>query len=1228
MRCIAIIGWIIVSGSVALAQTKTERDQYYLYLIGDAGEPTVASAPYIPTIQSQLSINDKVSSSIVFLGDNVYPKGLEEEDHKGRQEGEQILRDQVAMAGNRASVFFVPGNHDWKKGKRDGLQQIGRQQTWIDSLLNDKVKLFPQNGCPGPVEVSLSDQVTLVMIDSQWWLHPWEKPEGETSDCENKSRPEVLASIEDILQRNRGKQVIIAAHHPIYTYGEHGGVFTLKDHIFPLTAAEKNFYLPLPVIGSIYPVYRKVFGNIQDIAHPVYKDFRSSLEEVMKQYPGTIYAAGHEHGLEYISKDSVHHIVSGSGSKSTFVKQKGFAKFAQSSLGFVRVAVTSENNVRIEYFAGDNPTPVFTQAYSIKEKPMEEEAPVVAGDFVRAKASMQYQATARKKKWMGANYRDVWAQEIEAPVFDFKSPQGDLKIVQKGGGMQTLSLRLEDATGKQYTLRSIEKYPEKAIPEAFRETFAKDIVQDQISAAHPYGALVVPYLADAAGIYHTNPKVVWLADDPRLGEYRKTFANRLMLFEERPKGDAKDMDFFGNADDMESTFKVIDKLADDNDNYVDQQFVLRSRLFDLWIGDWDRHDDQWRWAEFDKKGGKMYRPIPRDRDQVFFVNEGRIPKMASKKWALPKLQGFDYDLKWPAGFMYNARYFDRSFLTSPSRKDWIDEAKNLQTVLTDEVIENAIRQWPKEIFDLHGEEIIKKLKARREKLVEYGLNHYYFLAEAVNVVGSNKHELFEVIYLDNGDLEVVVHKTKKDGEIDKEIYRRTFVHGETKEVRLYGLEGNDQFRFTGESDKYIKVRVITGKGDDRFSSTANHKPLVYAKPKGVEIEEGSKFKDRRSSDPLVNEYNRKEFKYNLLAPLIIANFNVDDGIFLGGGFLSTQHGFRKDPFKVRHLFLGSYAINTSSFNFMYQGRYTGLIRKWNGELDLDVKSPNFVNNFFGWGNESVFDKSVDDNPALGIDHAIEYYRLRFREWSLNLNLERRIGANGFLKLGPSLQIVELERSDENRFVKDYDATLPSTILEKTKNFGGVNYSWGIDNRNNPVFTTRGLYFEQSTRWMNDLGSSNSFGSYNASLSLYQSFKLPAKVTFAFRASGGFNDGAYEIYQAQILSGKAELRGFRKTRFYGDSRLVFNNEVRMKLGDIRSYFLPASIGINGFYDVGRVWYEDATGIDPTAATGTSSVWHKGFGGGIWLTPFNMAVVSIEAAHSVEGTLGYFRLGFLF
>lgn len=1223
--------WLVFLCGLAItanAQTQ-EGDSYYLYLIGDAGEPSVSTAPYINTLRAQQKAG--VPSSTVFLGDNIYPRGMEDEDHPNRISGEKILQAQIDLAPSNSNIYFVPGNHDWKRGRKDGLRQILHQQGWIDSLHNTQIQMLPRDGCPGPIEIALSPQLTLVILDTQWWLHPWEKPAGENSLCESKTKPEIAGELDDILQRNQGKQVVIVAHHPLYTYGEHGGVATLKDHIFPLTQVNKGLYTPLPVVGSLYPLYRKIFGNIQDTAHPSYKELTSTLADLLKQYPGTIYAAGHEHALEYIWKDSTHYVVSGAGSKSTHVKKKGYAEFVDDRLGFVRVAITSKGKGRIEYFAGEETVPVYTQSFSIPEKPIEDISGITDKGFVTARASDQYGAGKAREKWMGANYRDVWAQEIQAPLFDFTAENGELKIVQRGGGMQTLSLRLEDQKGKQYTLRSIEKYPELAIPEAFRETFAKDVVQDQISAAHPYGALVVPFLADAAGIYHTNPKVVWLGDDPRLGDYKRKFANRLMLFEERPSGEAKDMDFFGNADDIESTFKVIDQLAKDNDNYVDQQFVLRNRLFDLWIGDWDRHDDQWRWAEFDKGKGKMYRPIPRDRDQVFFVNEGIIPKLASKKWALPKLQGFDYDLKWPAGFMFNARYFDRSFLTSPSKADWIQEAKDLQSALTDEVIESAIKKWPKEIYDLHGEEIIKKLKARREKLVDFGLNHYYFLAKAVNVLGSNKHELFEVTYQSNGDVEVRVYKIKKDGEVDKEIFHRVFVFGETKEIRLYGLEGDDRFKFTGDARRSIKVRVISGKGDDEFSAETNQNPLVYAKPKGIDIAAGSKFKDRRSADPAINDYNRKEFKYDLLAPLVVANYNVDDGIFLGGGFFATTHGFRKDPFKARHLFYGSYAINTKSFNFKYIGNYTDIIGKWSGEINMDVKSPNFVNNFFGLGNESIFDKKIDSNPLLNIDRSIDYYRLRFKEWSLKLSLSRKIGSVGFLKVGPSLQIMELERSDKDRFVKDYEATLPTPILETTKAFAGGTYSWGVDNRDNPVFTTRGLYLEQTSTVMNQFKSASAngwFGAHQASVALYQSFRFPATLTFAFRATGGVSKGDFELYQAQIVDGKTELRGFRKTRFYGDSKLVFNNEVRWKLGSIKSYVFPANIGLLGFYDVGRVWYKDTAGIDPTTLSGKSSVWHKGYGGGIWLTPFNMAVVAVEAAHSSEGTLGYFRLGFLF
>ena len=161
---------------------------------------------------------------------------------------------------------------------------------------------------------------------------------------------------------------------------------------------------------------------------------------------------------------------------------------------------------------------------------------------------------------LGNNYREDWLREIhDVPYFDIGTEKGGLKIVQRGGGQQTKSLRMENEDGKQYVMRSIEKYPENAVPSELRNTVAVDIVTDQISAAHPYGAFAVPVMAEAAGIYHTNPKLYYLPDDPRLGIYRQSFGKGLYLFEERPAKNRDDIESFGRSEDIVNTFEVLKK---------------------------------------------------------------------------------------------------------------------------------------------------------------------------------------------------------------------------------------------------------------------------------------------------------------------------------------------------------------------------------------------------------------------------------------------------------------------------------------------------------------------------------------------------------------------------------------------------------------------------------------------------------------------------------------------
>ncbi|MGZ3874956.1 MAG: BamA/TamA family outer membrane protein, partial [Mucilaginibacter sp.] len=231
-------------------------------------------------------------------------------------------------------------------------------------------------------------------------------------------------------------------------------------------------------------------------------------------------------------------------------------------------------------------------------------------DSVKVAIEPEYdKVTKFHRMLLGESYRKLWATPVTIKVFRLTSEKGGLKILQRGGGMQTKSLRLQDGSGQEWVLRTIQKYPEKVLPPNLRKTIAKDIVQDQISAEHPFSAIVVPPLARILYIPHANPQIVYVPDDPAFGAYRKDFANQVFLFEEREPLDAEKTD---------NTGKVEKKMLDDNDTRVDQQIVLRARLLDMLLGDWDRHEDQWRWEKVQDSVGSIYEPVPRDRDQVFY----------------------------------------------------------------------------------------------------------------------------------------------------------------------------------------------------------------------------------------------------------------------------------------------------------------------------------------------------------------------------------------------------------------------------------------------------------------------------------------------------------------------------------------------------------------------------------------------------------------------------------
>ena len=631
---------------------------YEVYLLGDIKPFRKEGDADLKTLKKLLE-QSNLPGAVVLLGDIVYPLGMPGEDEPDYNNYRQVV-DKIlnTFEHYEQPVYIFAGNHDWARGRKPGWEHVINLEKYIKRNASENIRFLPSGGCPGPIEIDLNDDLTLILLDSQWWLHQNQKPQPQ--DCDLKDEQDIFVKTEDIIKRNKDKKIIVAAHHPLYSVGNHGGYFPLSRNLFPLLDLKKSLYIPLP--GFLYTGYRKYIGDIQDLAHPRYKIYRNRMLSIFKKYPDIIYAAGHEHNMQYLNKDSLFHIVSGGGGPGSYIaRKKKKADFAYDNSGFVKLSFLQNGEVWITYYANNGKIllrqkmfqkPVFNPE---KARELQQNYHPLQDSIVMRITDRYTKAGKFQRKMLGENYREIWNTPIKIPVFDIGKEKGGLKILKRGGGMQTLSVRMQAKDGKQYVLRSVDKKPSNALPGDFKNTFVEKPVQDAISASNPFGALTVPPMADALGIMHTNPKLVYVPDDPRLGVYRQDLAGKVFLFEERPAGNWEDAAFFGHSKKIVSTSKTLKKTTEKSSHQVDQKAVLKARLLDMLLNDWDRHEDQWRWATFKENGKTLYRPIPRDRDQVYFVNQGIGMWLATRKWALRKFQGFGDTIPDINGLNFNAR---------------------------------------------------------------------------------------------------------------------------------------------------------------------------------------------------------------------------------------------------------------------------------------------------------------------------------------------------------------------------------------------------------------------------------------------------------------------------------------------------------------------------------------------------------------------------------------------
>lgn len=806
----------------------------------------------------------------------------------------------------------------------------------------------------------------------------------------------------------------------------------------------------------------------------------------------------------------------------------------------------------------------------------------VGNDSVLVVAGSNYKAGHFHRVLLGDNYRDEWTTPIKVPVLDLRSFHGGLRPVKEGGGKQAKSLRLIAPDSSEYVFRQVRK-TDLILGDEFKHTIIWYIVRDEGSASHPTGAIAAAPMLDEADVLHPTPRLYFMPDDSRLGEFRKDFAGILGMVEEYPNVPARGRAFAGAKKIIDSN-DLLDRINMDAENPVDARVLLTARLVDLLIGDNDRHPDQWMWARFGERNQAPWEPIPRDRDKAFVSYEGLVMKIA--RLALPGLVTFTSRYPDPAALFENAGEFDRRMLGSLDKFVWDSVANNLMRRITDPVIDNAVRAMPRE-YASGSQETAAKLKARRNGLRGAADRYYDELWRVADIHGTDADDQATVIRSGDGIVDVRLRSG------NSLYFARRFDAGETKEIRIYLHGGNDRATVEGSVQRSIKVRIIGGSGANSITdlSTVGGKrnpTKLYDPGIGQDLKYARDTIDEKINldDAFNHAFNRRPWlhAYRTLIPpqkdrgvstrpVLGIHSQRGLGIYPVIGLARYSYGFRKVPYSSMREADFSYATGSGRIRVR-----TALDKRFE-ESDMHIPvtagmSQFEVVQFHGFGNDVA-------------DLRGRFYDVRQRMWQFNPALGYSFSPVSDVSLGP---IVRYTTTDSlgNRLIAQQQ---PYGF----KRFGqaGLRLKMHLDSRYYPDTMRPRLVLDVTGHGYPGFWDvAKPYESVDAWAATFITLPVPKKPVLALRAGGKKLWGNFPYFDAAFLGGSESFRTEERQRYAGDASLYGTTELRIPLAKF-PFILPLDVGALGFMDAGKVY---VNGQSPGG-------WHTAAGGGLWVGYLN-------------------------
>ncbi|MGQ0813634.1 MAG: BamA/TamA family outer membrane protein [Gemmatimonadota bacterium] len=851
-------------------------------------------------------------------------------------------------------------------------------------------------------------------------------------------------------------------------------------------------------------------------------------------------------------------------------------------------------------------------------------------------SSTEYDRGVLWRALFGETWRDLWRAEITVPVLDLGAYAGGLEPYQAGGN-QTRTLRFRAGDGRIYMFRSTDKDVNRgALPDDLRNTPIGAVIQDQTSSMHPSGAVAVAVLQDAVELLHSTPTLVYLPDDPRLGEFRAEYANLLGQIEERPE-DPDEGKPFADYEKLTGTAGLLEDLEESMEDRFASREYLTARLIDFIVGDTDRGGDQWRFGKFEAGDRDVFRPIPRDRDYAFIESNGVLIRIGAMIY--PKLTNYTRAFPKLRTLTYMTRDFDRSHLVDVPPAAWDSAVTFVQQRLTDDVIARAVAQLPPPHRELSGGEIERGLRARRDQLHVIARDYYELVNEDADIFASDENERAEIDRLPDGSVTVRIWREGAGGEFATDgrhepAFERTFVPAVTDEIRVFLERGDDRAIVRGNVERSIELRIVGGEGNDVLVDSSNvahgdkthfydahgnntiiagantrviRTPFVTAPPQ-CSLDDDEECEEKRprvlreerrgrpsdlQPDPpsyldkkTRSDKTRTWGKVNGWGPHI--GYKESNGVVLGLGPTSTDYGFRRRPYESRVSVRAM--VGTLSGNLGVQLTADRYFEVAPLSVSLFMHATQLeAQRFFGYGNDTPL---ID--PSLSLverDEIMIAPTLRFL-----------FGQSSSFSVGPIA-----------RYVRQHPVIdSPAEPIVGTEGFGqaGGRAHLLLDYVTRTPVQLRGFTFQLGgSAYPAVWDAAASFGDANALARLYVPL---GSATFALRAGGQRVFGAFPAHEAALIGGNATLRGYAFNRFAGDAAAYGAAELRLPVARV-TLLTRGDLGVIGFSDAGRVWIDDVS----------DGGWHTSYGGGLFFGSLGHTL-SVTYAKGEEGRF-YFSFG---